>query len=214
MSSRALANNIIEPAAADEASHADFNSPAITACRRALTALSARFSALCSNACAGFSSSGTASTARRFELSCSRSFNETRTAGSDPASFLISSRLRCAAARVSKRAHRFLIGAETAQALPPSVARKLKLPCSVQLYMNLSEQCFHHVGTHPPQLNVLALGGGEHFLSIPHAGSPRPRQTRAAAPWRRALSNVYRRPLPRRASKRPTDAWTSPGIPR
>src|SRR5258706_8112792 len=83
MSSRALANNIIDPAAADEASHADFSSPDITAWRRVLIAFSARLRALWSKAFAAFSSSGTDVTERRLELSRRRSLSDTSTVGSD-----------------------------------------------------------------------------------------------------------------------------------
>lgn len=50
MSSWALAKSIIEPAAADDASHAERSSPEIAAWRRVFTALPARFTALVSSA--------------------------------------------------------------------------------------------------------------------------------------------------------------------
>src|ERR687897_1509132 len=66
ISSWALLNNIIDPAAAEDASHASCNSPDTAACLRVVTAVSARFTALVSSACAGFSSSGTARTPKVF----------------------------------------------------------------------------------------------------------------------------------------------------
>ena len=70
ISSWALLSSIIDPAAAEDASHASCSSPETAACLRVLTAVSARFTALISSACAGFSSSGTASTFK--VLACAR----------------------------------------------------------------------------------------------------------------------------------------------
>src|SRR5687767_9694241 len=50
MSSCDLFSNIIDPAAAEDASHASCSSPATAACLRVLTAVSARFTALTSSA--------------------------------------------------------------------------------------------------------------------------------------------------------------------
>ena len=95
ISSCACANSIIDPAAADDASHAELSSPDMTACRRVFTAVSARLTALMSSACAGFNSSGTAMSVQRLRVRRKPIAEADEIVGIGSASLLMSS--RCAA---------------------------------------------------------------------------------------------------------------------
>ena len=136
MSSCALVNNIIDPAAAEDASHASCSSPDMAACLRVFTAVSARFTALVSSAWAGFSSSGTGRALRILPWVAKPVAKATSAAASEPGEALdvVEAALR-SRHHVEDRRHASCVGAITRRALVPLIARQPKPAGRIELQL-------------------------------------------------------------------------------
>ena len=151
MSSWALFSSIIDPAAAEDASHASCSSPETAACLRVLTAVSARFTALMSSACAGFSSSGTANHVQGLGVGRQSiaEADEHRGVGPGESLDVVEAALRSHHAHSRMGATLLLVRAIARGAFVPLIAREPQPASRIQLNPDLLDQRVDFFGPFP-----------------------------------------------------------------
>ena len=192
MSSWALVNSIIDPAAAEDASHASASSPEIDRLPSRLDGGVGKIDRAHQQRVRRLQLVGHGHHARALFDACARAIAERRRArsASEPASRLMSSRFALRARqRLDDRRDRFHVRAIAADAFLPPIARQPQPARRIELQLHLREQRVDFVGPLLAQLGIRAGDGLDDAFDAAHIGA---RGRRRSARFSRAdVSAAY-----------------------